>query len=1182
MIFYQKMHSGSLLCICGPGSALLPATGRKLKVFFMRVMILGFLLTVNGLLMAGTSSGQDLSKIRVSIHLNNVPLKTALKKIEDSANVSFSFRTIDVAAYRKVSLSVRDIPLETLLTELFNDRGLMYELVNSNIIIKRKKDPVTADDAETVANGGIRGRITNSRGEPVANASVIIKELNLGTAADNDGRYSISNVNAGDYTLQISAVGFTSETRKITVLDNVFAVVDLQLALDDSNLSEVTVTALGIRREKRELGYSAQEVKGEALSASHQSNIVNALQGQATGLQINAGGGAPGQGAKIILRGINSLDPQRDFQPLFVVDGIPIDNTTDVSDGSSLFGIGNRASDINPDDIESVNILKGGAATALYGLRASTGAIIITTKSGKSGKLRGSFTSTGSIDEINKYPHTQTTYSQGFLGEYDPTSFWPAWGPTVAAAKALDPTHPDQLFDNYKHGYKTGNSIRNSINISGGTDKAILSGAFSQFNQKGIMPFTNYKNYSAKVGGEFKFSEKVQLNASVNYIKSGGRRANADRYNENLTYFSPRWDIWDYIKPDGTQNTIVGSDNENPIYVLYGKNYRDDVDRVIANGSILYAPLKWLDVSYRFGVDLYNDSRTQTTPGPFGYVDEIYPASDFGFGTIYEYHAKNTVLNSTFMLNFKNKFGNHLESSFKIGQDVYSRERTSVSTKGDTLNDPHFYSLSNAKRVLGQSSLTQYRIIGLFGDWTLGWDNYLYLNITGRNDFTSTLAKENRSFFYPSASLSWIFSENVKLPDWVTFAKLRASVARIGKDAPPYATSEGYMIGTRGVDNRLPLTNGVSPFNLDPQTGDKSLVPEFTTSYEGGIEARFLNSRLGIDLTLYNNTSKSLIIPVKVPVTSGFEQVYLNAGSIRNKGVELSVNGTPVDNKDFTWNVRVNYTRNRNKVLEIYPGLTEISLESQFGYLSSTVTQKFIPGFPVGALFGRTFQRYYGDKPEDPMILEKDLPIVIGDDGFPVLNSASKQQYIANSQPKWIGSLNTSLRFRQFTLSLLFDTQQGVYRYNQFANFLGAFGLNKESEHRNDTKVFDGVLEDGTRNTKAVWLGQGEGPDGNDYGNGYYRNVYRGASEIFIEDASWIRLRTVSLGYTVPADFARRTGFLQGANITFSVNNAWLHTKWSTFDPESSSTSSGSVTDGFSGFTYPATRNYILSVNLNF
>jgi TonB-linked SusC/RagA family outer membrane protein len=1156
------------------------------KAIIMRIVILGLFLTINGILMASDSSGQDLSRIRISIHLNNVPLKTALKKIEDSTNLSFSFRTTDIAAYKKISLIASDITLEKLLSQLFYERGLIYELVNSNIIIRRKDPAEEIVDAKIIDDGGIRGRVTTGKGEPVANASVMIKELKLGTAADNDGRFSFSGIAAGNYTLQISAVGYASQTKMVSVTDNNVTDIGIDLSLDNSNMTEVTVTALGIRREKRELGYSAQEVKGEALSASHQSNIVNALQGQATGLQINSGGGAPGQGAKIILRGISSLDPRRDFQPLFVVDGIPIDNTTDVTDGSELNGMGNRASDINPDDIESVNILKGGAATALYGLRASTGAIIITTKSGKSGRVRASLTTTGSIDEINKYPKTQKKYSQGFLSEYDPTSFWPSYGPSIEEAKALDPTHPDELFNNYKHGYKTGHSIRNSLNVSGGTEKAIFTGSFSQFNQEGIMPFTNYKNYSVKLGGEFRFSEKLRMNASVNYIKSGGRRANADRYNENLTYFSPRWDIWDYIKEDGTQNTIVGSGNENPIYVLYGKKYVDDVDRIIANGNIVYSPVKWLDINYRFGTDLYNDSRTQTTPGPLGLVDEIYPASDFGYGTIYEYHAKNTVLNSTLMLNFKNKIGSHIESSFKIGQDVYSRERSSVSTKGDTLNDPQFYSLSNAKRVLGQSNLTEYRIIGLFADWTLGFDNFLYLNLTGRNDYTSTLSKENRSFFYPSASLSWVFTENFEAPKWWNFGKLRASVARIGKDAPPYATSEGYLIGTREIpdvsDGRLPLTNGVSPFNLDPQTGDKSLKPEFTTSYEAGIEARFLNNRLGIDVTYYNNTSKDLIIPVKVPVTSGFEDVYLNAGSIRNKGIEISLNGTPVETKDLTWNFRINYTKNTNKVLEIYPGLSEISLASQFGYLSSTVTQKFIPGFPVGALFGRTYERYYGDKVEDPMILDKSLPIVIGDNGFPVLNPASKQQYIANSQPKWIGSASTSIRFKQFMVSLLFDTQQGVYRYNQFANFLGAFALNKESENRNDTKVFDGVLENGSRNTKVVWLGQGIGPDGVDYGNGYYRNYYRGASETFIEDASWVRLRTAAIGYTLPAEVVQRTGFLQGATVTLSGNNLWLHTKWSTFDPEASSTNSGSLTDGFSGFTYPATRSYILSVNLNF
>lgn len=255
---------------------------------------------------------------------------------------------------------------------------------------------------------------------------------------------------------------------------------------------------------------------------------------------------------------------------------------------------------------------------------------------------------------------------------------------------------------------------------------------------------------------------------------------------------------------------------------------------------------------------------------------------------------------------------------------------------------------------------------------------------------------------------------------------------------------------------------------------------------------------------------------------------------------------------------------------------------SHFGYLSSTVTQKNIPGQPVGSLYGRTYQRYFGNDVEDPTVLDKDRPIVIGSNGFPVLNPASKQQYIANSQPRWIGSLSSTLRYKSLSLYLLLDAQQGVYRYNQFANFLGSFALQKSSENRNDMIVFDGVLADGSKNTKEVWLGQGVGPDGVDYGNGYYRNYYRGDSETFIEDASWVRLRTLALSYSLPPSFVQRSGFISGASITFTGNNLWLQTEYSTFDPEASSFSSGSYVDGFSGFTYPATRNYIFSVNLTF
>ncbi|EOR96466.1 TonB-dependent receptor [Arcticibacter svalbardensis MN12-7] len=1059
-----------------------------------------------------------------------------------------------------------------LLFSLFNvsATSLKSKIILSKIAsIPKTNRKVITNEVKT-HQATVTGKVIDDKGIPLAGVNILIKGTTRGLSSDSNGFFSIE-VPGNNSILVFRLVGFV--TKEVPVGQS--TTLTVSLVPDNKVLSEVTVTAFGIQREKRSLGYSAQEVSGDAISASHQTNLVNALQGQAAGLQINSSGGAPGSGAKIILRGINSMNSERSFQPLFIIDGIPIDNSTDVSDGSDLLGISNRAADINPDDIESINVLKGGAATALYGLRAATGAIIITTKLGKAGKLRVSFTSTASIDEINKYPETQNKYTQGWLGVYDPTSFWPAYGPTIEEAKAIDPTHPDQLFNNYKHGYQTGHSYRNSLNMSGGSEKAIFTGAFSQFNQDGIMPFTDYKNYSAKVGGEFKFSDKLSFGSSLNYIKSGGRRGNSDRYNEGLTYFSPRWDIWDYEKADGTQNTIIGSTNDNPIYILANTNYKDDVDRVISNSHFTYSPFKWLDVNYRFGVDLYNDSRTRTTPGPLGLAGELYPAGDFGYGTIEEYRAKNTVLNSTLMLNIKNDLGPHIKSSLKVGNDIYSTSRNTVNTVGDTLVVPDYYNLSNAKKVTARNTINDYRIIGVFADWSLSYDNFLYLSLTSRNDWTSTLPKKNRSFNYPSASASWVFSENLVLPDWFGFGKLRFSVAKIGKDATTYATSSGYNIDD-------PLSNGVLPFSLDDQTGDLNIRPEFTTSYEGGTELRFLKDKIGIEFTYYNNTSKDLIIPVYVSPTAGYDKIYFNSGSIRNKGVEISLTGRPIQTPDFSWNMNINYTRNKNTVLSINPALKEILMGTQYGYLSSTVTQKYIPGLPVGALFGRTYQRYYGDETEDPGILDQSKPIVIGANGFPVLNPASKQQYIANSQPKWIGSLGSTFKYKEMSFSFLFDTQQGVYRYNQLANFMAAFALQKSSENRNDFKVFEGVLADGTPNTKSVWLGQGVGPDGVNYGNGYYRNYYRGASETFIENASWVRLRSATLAYTLPQTLLQGSKFLNAVTLSFTGNNLWLSTKFTGFDPESSSTSSGSATDGFAGFTYPATRSYIFSLNANF
>ena len=358
-------------------------------------------------------------------------------------------------------------------------------------------------------NRQISGKVTDETGQAVPLATVQQKGTKMAVSANESGNFSME-VSGKNPVLIISSVNY--DRREISVGSESSYTVVLQ---NSGKLSEVVVTALGIQRQKKSLGYSAQEVKGDELVASKQSSIVNALRGKVAGVQINSGGGAPGQGSRIIIRGIKSLDPNRNNQPLFIIDGVLIDNSTNtVDDAGELRGLSNRASDISPEDIESISILRGGAATALYGQAGSNGVVLITTRSAKAGKLKVSFTSTYGIDEVNKFPDVQFKYTQGFGGEYDAASFWPSWGPTVEAAKAIDPTHPDKLYNQYAQGYQQGNQLKNSLSLSGGTENALLTSTFSYFKQNGTIPFSDYKNISARLGGQFKFGKMLTVKPS--------------------------------------------------------------------------------------------------------------------------------------------------------------------------------------------------------------------------------------------------------------------------------------------------------------------------------------------------------------------------------------------------------------------------------------------------------------------------------------------------------------------------------------------------------------------------------------------------------------------------------------------------------------------------------------------
>jgi TonB-linked SusC/RagA family outer membrane protein len=1018
----------------------------------------------------------------------------------------------------------------------------------------------------------VRGQVVaGDNRQPLERVVIVEKGTQNHVFTGTAGDYSIT-LTADNATLVFSYVGYTTQQLDVGTQETLNVI----MQSSQKDLNEVVVTAFGIKKEKRSLGYTIQQVESKDLNVNHQSNVVNALQGKVAGVQISSSGGGPGQGSRIIIRGINSIASDRSNQPLFIVDGVEIDNSTYTTGGSETRGMSNRATDINPDDIESVSVLRGGVATALYGIRAANGAILITTKSGKAGKLQVTYSGMYGLDKVNKTPEVQSRFSQGYLGVYDPVSFWPTLGPTVEEAKKLDNTHPDKLYNNYDQAFKTGSQTRHTVNMSGGSEKAQLLASMSYLNQEGVIPFSDFTSYNARLNAQFKISEKISASASVNYINSAGNRINADRFGEQIIYWSPRWNMKDYLKPDGTQQTYSSGTN-NPIYTLSTNKFMDNVNRTIASAFITYKPAQWLNFSYRVGNDFYTDGRTHRAPGPLGLVGEAPNLDDNEYGFVYEYNLRNRNLTSTFIANLTHTFKNKFSIDLKVGHDLRDVRLRRNSVMGDTLVVPDLFLLGNTKRVTADSYIYDYRNFGYFADLTLGLNNYLFLELTNRMDLTSTLAPDNRRYFYPSASVSYVFSDQFKLPKWWTYGKAKVSYAKIGKDGDPYSITNGFEAGT--------TIGSTVPFYQSRTLGNPYLRPEFTQTTEAGAELRFLEDRLGVEVIAYQQKSKDLLVPIDVSTATGFDKAQVNAGEINNKGLEITLSAMPVRTKDFSWDMRFNFSTNRNRVVKLNEDLKlgEIVISTQFGYLSSSVTTKLVPGQSYGALYGRTYKRYYGDEVDDRKTLRKDLPLLIGANGFPVLDDASNQRYLGNSLPKWIGSTTQTFRYKQLTLSLLLDVRRGNYKFNQLSNFLAAFGESKITENRDQTMVFNGVLADGTPNTKPVYLGQAKGPDNVDYGAGFYRNYYRGSSENFIEDASWVRLRSLSLSYTLPAQLLSATKAISGATVSFTGNNLWLDTKYTGFDPETSSSSSGNnASDAFSGFTYPATRSFLFSLNLQF
>ncbi|MBC9794716.1 SusC/RagA family TonB-linked outer membrane protein [Sinomicrobium weinanense] len=1016
----------------------------------------------------------------------------------------------------------------------------------------------------------VTGTITDPENTPLPGVSIVIMGSTTGTTSDFDGKYSI-NASEGD-VLQFSYVGMTTVTRTVGESD----IIDIVLEEDAEALDEVVVTALGIEREKKALGYASQQLNSDQLLEVPETNVVSALSGKIAGAQISTQGGAPGQGARIVLRGVNSLDPNAENQPLFVIDGIPVSNDSYTTGGGESRGMTNRAGDINMEDVQNISVLKGGAATALYGVRGANGVVIITTRKGKAGRTEFNISASTSFDEVNKFPKTQKTYTQGWKGEYDPNSFWPTWGPSVEEARKIDPSHPD-LFNNYKNAYKNGHSTNINFSASGGTEKSTFYAALSKFDQEGVIPFSDYGKISAKLSGDLQLSDKIKITGSANFINSGGARVNIDRFNTRLIYWAPRVDVNDYEFENGTMKgyQFDGKEGNNSIYGAKTNRFVDDVNRLIGNLGFNYTPVEGLDISYRFGIDYYNDSRKATAPGPREDVEDENIFGDNELGHIIETRIISEDLTSNLMASYIRDLGEDFTLTVRAGWDVFQRKYDRVTTSGEELDVWNLFHLSNAANITTSQFISKFRVVGLYGEVGISYKDFLYLTVTDRNDWASTLPEKNRSFNYPSVSGSYVFTETMDMPQWFNYGKVRASWAQIGKDPQiAYLTSDVYQ----SDEDNFPIEN-VTGWTRPENKADPDLLSEKTTEIEFGTELRFFDNRLSLDVSWYQSNAKDQIIRIPLPFSTGYKFYSTNAGEIENTGWEIMLNATPVQSGDFSWNVGVNFSNNKNEIVALKEGIESVFLDSEFGYVGSDASQVLYAGHAYGNILGTSYARYYenpGD--EDPLVVDKNRPILIGEDGFPVIDRG--QKIIGNSTPDWMMNIRNQVNYKNFSLAFNFDFRQGLEKFNNLGNFLSAFGTADYTTNRNETIVFEGVTADGSPNTKEVYLGQGIGPDGEDYGDGFYRNVHRAVTENFVEDASWVRLKDVTLTYNFPNAILEKLSIAR-ASISLSGTNLWLSTDYSGFDPETSARIGNA--DGFAGMgSFPGLRSYAATLRLTF
>ncbi|MFT3949860.1 MAG: SusC/RagA family TonB-linked outer membrane protein [Agriterribacter sp.] len=998
----------------------------------------------------------------------------------------------------------------------------------------------------------ITGQVLDEKGTPVPYATVKLKGNTSGVAADENGRFSIQAGSSA--TLIISAAGFN--VQEVAVRDQTSITVALA---PSSSLQEVVVTALGIKREKRMLTYTTQEVTGGALIDAKQDNLVNAMAGKVSGVQITNSSGQPGSSSQIVIRGNSSL--KGDNGALFVIDGVPMDNSEAGNpDGPlSAGGTSNRGIDLDPNIIESITVLKGAAATAIYGSSASRGAVIITTKNG-----RGAGATTKPTVSVSSsytfaqplYPELQRTWAQGSGGSYvdgNNGQFGSAsWGPRLDTLKVNGEAVP--FHDALKEFFKTGHTTDNNVSVSGAGDRSNYIVSYSFLKNNGIVPTTDYVRNSFFAKYTTKLSDKITLSTQFNYIHSDNNRTL-----DGNSLESPLWTVlsspisWDphpTTNPDGTQRLYRLARN-NPYWLLDNTGLKDKVDRIIPVFNLSYNPLSWLSITERLGGDMYSN--------PLEYHENVGTVGSYPTGRVYSRTITYQQWNNDLIVNARKTFGNWF-AELILGNNILVNYNDNKYVQGVGLSIPGFYNIGNATNVTSAYGYYKNRKVGFYGQANFEYKKMLTLGLTGRVDGSSVLSTDKQFYPYGSASVGFIFTEalGMNANPVLNFGKIRAAYSIVGNDAvPPYSLTNPYYQVSNA--NGTAIGNISFPFNgqngyLLTTTYGYPLKNETVKEFELGLETKWFNNRVSLDATYFNKKSIDLLtVGVPIDPATGFNQATENAGSMRNKGVEITLGVTPVKTKDLTWNVTVNFTKIKNEVLNLAPGVTFL----QFAGFTNPGIFAFANS-PYGVIYGSHFKRGTSGKEAGQLLLD--------DDGYPQI--AEDLIPIGNATPDWLGGLTSELKYKNFLFSFVLDMKKGGNILNLDGHYLDFYGTSKITENRAETKVFTGIIEStGEVNTKAVATDQA-----------FYQNLWSNADENSLYDASFLKLRQVTLGYRLPLS---KTSTFKALSVTFTGTNFILHKNYPGSDPEVSLNGSGNG-QGFANFMTPTSKNFIIGLKATF